>query len=67
MRVNKVLRAICGFGREVVIINAEVLKTPRGQRGEVEVFVRPKQRPRGRCGRCGEPASWLDNGGGARR
>ena len=67
MRVNKVLRAICGFGREVVIIKPEVLPTPRGQRGEVEVFVRPKQRSRGQCGRCGEPASWLDNGGGVRR
>ena len=67
MRASKLLKAICGFGREVVIINAEALKTARGQRGEVEVFVRPKQRRRGRCGRCGEPASWLDNGGGLRR
>jgi len=33
VRVNKVLRAICGFGREAVIIKPEVLPTPRGQRG----------------------------------
>jgi transposase len=50
-----------------VIINTEVVKTPRGERGQVEVFIRPKQRRRGRCGRCGELAAWLDNGGGARR
>ena len=67
MRVSKVLKAICGFGREVVIISTEVLATPRGRRGEVEVFVRPKRRKRGRCGRCGASAPWLDNGGGARR
>ena len=67
MRASKLLKAICGFDREVVIINTEVLNTPRGQRGEVEVFVRPKQRKRGRCGRCGELAAWLDNGGGLRR
>lgn len=67
MRVSKVLKAICGFDREVVIISTEVIKTGRERRGEVEVFVRPKRRKRGRCGRCGESASWLDNGGGARR
>ena len=67
MRVSKVLKAICGFGREVVIISTAVLAIPRGRRGEVEVFLRPKARRRGQCGRCGERATWLDNGGGARR
>ncbi len=67
MRSSKVLKAICGFGREVVIISVDVLKTARGERGEVEVFVRPKQRRRGWCGRCGGSAPWLDNGGGLRR
>ena len=67
MRGSKLLKAICGFGREVVLISTKVLETPRGQRGEVEVFVRPKRRDRGQCGRCGASASWLDNGGGARR
>ncbi len=64
MRVSKVLKAICGFGREVVILAVEVTG---GARPLVAVEVRPKRRRRGRCGRCGELAVWLDNGGGARR
>lgn len=67
MRGNKVLKAICGFGRDVVIISVEVLDRARGERAEIEVFVRPKQRRRGRCGRCGELAPWHDKGGGMRR
>ena len=64
MRISKVLKAICGFGREVVILAAEVVEGPRPR---LVVDVRPKRRRRGRCGRCGELAAWLDNGGGARR
>jgi transposase len=64
VRVSKVLKAICGFGREVVILAVEVTG---GRRPRVVVDVRPKRRRRGRCGRCGELAAWLDNGGGARR
>ncbi len=63
MRVSKVLKAICGFGREVVILAVEVVESPRRK---VVVEVRPKRRRRGRCGRCGELAGWLDNGDGAR-
>ena len=64
MRVSKVLKKICGFTREVVIISVEVVE---GTRPRVEVHVRAKQRPRGRCGRCERLSPWLDNGGGARR
>lgn len=64
MRVSKVLKAICGFGREVVIVAVEVIDGPRRR---LVVDVRPKRRRRGQCGRCGEAAAWLDNGGGARR
>jgi transposase len=64
VRVSKVLKAICGFTREVVIVGVEVVE---GDRPRVDVHVRPKARRRGRCGRCGVLASWLDNGGGARR
>jgi transposase len=64
VRVSKVLKAICGFGRDVVIIDAEVVG---GGRPRVDVWVRPKVRRQGRCGRCGGSASWLDNGGGQRR
>lgn len=64
MRVSKVLKSVCGFGREVVILAVEVIEGPRDR---VVVDVRPKRRRRGRCGRCGELGSWLDNGGGVRR
>lgn len=63
MRVSKVLKAICGFGRDVVIIDSDVVGGPRER---VVVWVRQKVARRGRCGRCGELAAWLDNGGGAR-
>lgn len=63
MRVSKVLRAILGFGRDVVILGAEVID---GGRPRLRVRVRPKVRRRGRCGRCGALASWFDNGDGAR-
>ena len=64
MRVSKVLKAICGFSREVVITDVEVVA---GGRPRLVVWVRPKVRRRGRCGRCGELASWFDNGDGQRR
>lgn len=63
MRVSKVLRAILGFTREVVIMFVEVQAEDRPV---LRVHVRPKVRRRGRCGRCGEPASWFDNGAGQR-
>ena len=63
MRVSKVLRAICGFGREVVIVGVEVRVEARPV---VRVHVRSKVRRRGRCGRCGELGSWFDNGDGVR-
>lgn len=63
MRVSKVLKAILGFTREVVIMSVEVVAEGRPC---LRVHVRPKVRPRGRCGRCGELASWFDNGDGVR-
>ena len=63
MRVSKVLKAICGFSREVVIMSAEVID---GDRPKLRVQVRPKVRKRGRCGRCGGLAAWFDNGDGQR-
>ena len=38
-----------------------------GDRPLVEVWLRVKARRRGRCGRCGELASFYDQGGGERR
>lgn len=67
MRVSKVLKAICGFGREVVILGVEEGGVGRDGRPLIEVHVRPKQRRRGRCGRCGGLASWYDRGDGTRR
>ena len=63
MRVSKVLRAVCGFDREVVILGVEVVSDGRPR---LRVHVRPKVRRRGRCGRCGELAAWFDNGDGLR-
>lgn len=63
MRVSKVLRAVLGFTREVVIMGVELVE---GTRPRLRVHVRPKVRRRGRCGRCGMLAAWFDNGDGAR-
>ena len=63
VRVSKVLRAICGFGREVVILSTELVE---GARPRLRVHVRAKFRRRGRCGRCGQLAAWFDNGDGVR-
>jgi transposase len=64
VRVSKVLKAVCGFGRDVVIIDFDVVV---GDRPRLVVWVRPKAARRGRCGRCGSLASWFDNGDGQRR
>lgn len=63
MRVSKVVKAVCGFGREVVVLGVEIVEAARPK---LRVHVRPKVRRRGRCGRCGAVASWFDNGDGAR-
>ena len=63
MRVSKVLRAILGLTREVVIMGVEVVGEARPV---LRVHVRAKVRRRGRCGRCGELASWFDHGDGVR-
>ena len=63
MRVSKVLRAICGFTREVVIMSAEVVE---GARPVLRVQVRAKVRKRGVCGRCGQRSPWFDQGDGPR-
>ena len=64
----KLLRVICGFGRDVVIMGFEAVGGRRpGDRVTVVVHVRPKVRKYGQCGRCGARSSWLDNGGGSRR
>ena len=63
VRVSKVLRAILGFTREVVIMGVEVVGVGRPR---LRVHVRPKLRRRGRCGRCGGLAAWFDNGDGVR-
>jgi transposase len=63
VRVSKVLRAILGLSREVVIISVEVIS---GDRFRLRVHVRAKARRQGRCGRCGASSSWFDNGDGVR-
>ena len=64
MRVKKVLMAVLGLCRETVVVAWELHD---GDRPLVEVWLRTKARRRGRCGRCGELASFYDQGGGERR
>jgi transposase len=64
VRVKKVLMAVLGLCRETVI---RAWKLHDGDRPRVEVWLRVKARRRGRCGRCGELASFYDQGGGERR
>jgi len=64
VRVKKVLMAVLGLCRETVIWAWEL---PDGDRARIEVWVRLRARRRGRCGRCGEFASFYDQGGGERR
>jgi transposase len=63
VRVSKVLKAVLGFTREVVILGVEVVAEGRPV---VRVHVRSKAQRRGRCGRCGVVASWFDRGDGVR-
>src|SRR3954453_2507663 len=56
--------AVLGLCRETVVRAGEVHD---GDRPLVEVWMRVKARRRGRCGRCGELASFYDQGGGERR
>jgi transposase len=64
VRVKKVLMAVLGLCRETVLRAWELHD---GERPLVEVWLRVKARRRGRCGRCGELASFYDHGGGERR
>jgi len=64
VRVKKVLMAVLGLCRETVVGAWQVHD---GDRPLVEVWLRVKARRRGRCGRCGELASFYDQGGGERR
>src|SRR5213078_434324 len=56
--------AVLGLCRETVVVGWELRD---GERPKVEVWLRLKARRRGRCGRCGELASFYDQGGGERR
>jgi transposase len=64
VRVKKVLIAVLGLCRETVIRGWALHD---GERPRLEVWLRTKARRRGRCGRCGELASFYDHGGGERR
>ncbi len=67
MRVKKVLRGLLGLERSVVICRWDLSENEDGSRPRLSVWVRPRTRRRGRCGRCGCVASWYDRGGGERR
>lgn len=56
--------AMPGLCRDTVIRSWELHD---GERPRLEVRIKAKVRRRGRCGRCGELASFYDQGGGVRR
>ena len=64
MRVEKVLKSMLGMCRESVIRAAELIE---GERPKLMIWVRVRAARRGCCGRCGEQASFYDQGGGERR
>jgi hypothetical protein len=66
VRVKKLLMKMLGFCSETVIRDWQ-LDEPDGERPVLTVWVRIKNRRRGRCGRCGELSSSYDQGGGERR
>lgn len=67
MRVKTVLRRLLGLCLLTVIIGWELVDAVGNGRARLVVRVRLKVRRRGRCGRCGEPASFYDRGDGERR
>ena len=64
MRVKKVLKSIAGLSRAVVVRGYEMVDADRPR---LVIQVRVRQRRRGCCGRCGELASFYDQGGRERR
>jgi transposase len=66
VRVPKLLRSLLALGRAVVIIDWELVPETKETRADLVVWVRPKRRKRGACGRCGARSAWEDQGGGQR-
>ena len=66
MRVNKVLKSGLGLGRDVVIVNRELIEADGKRRARLEILVRLRASRRGRCGRCGASSPWFDQGDGRR-
>lgn len=61
MRVSTLLKRLLGLCRGTVVQDWRL--DDDGERPSLVVGVRAKVRRRGRCGRCGELASWYDQGG----
>ena len=68
MRDKSVLRKLLGLCvSTVVVVRRELLEGGEGGRDRLDVWVRTKVGAKGRCGKCGDPSPWFDNGGGQRR
>ena len=67
MRVASVLSAVLGLARSVVVVSWELMPPVTDDRATLVVRVRPRQRRRGRCGKCAKVAPSYDRGGGERR
>jgi len=67
VRVASVLSAVLGLARSVVVAGWELVPAVADDRTTLVVRVRPRQRRRGRCGKCAKLAPFYDRGGGERR
>jgi transposase len=67
VRVASVLSAVLGLARSVVVAGWELVPAVADDRATLVVRVRPRQRRRGRCGKCAKLAPFYDRGGGERR
>jgi len=67
VRVASVQSAVLGLGRSVVVGGWELVPAVADDRATLVVRVRPRQRRRGRCGKCAKLAPFYDRGGGERR
>jgi transposase len=65
VRLQSVVKAIVGLGREVVLGSVELDNL--AARPRLTVRVRARMGTTARCGRCGKPSSFYDRGGGERR
>jgi len=68
VRPNKILKKVLGLGLDVVIVDRDLVDDEHDPdvRPHLRVELRLRVNHRGRCGVCGQPSPWEDQGGGRR-